>query len=431
MEDKLYFNAHRHTYNSNISMIDSTVSNEDYAERAKELGHKWLSSCEHGGSVNFIDAYMTANKYGLHYVHVAEYYFVPQIEANISVYLPDRPYGEIDENKSEIINEKDKSNYHLLVIAKTRRAMEEMNYIMSLANMYGYYYKPRIDFNMLKELPKGEYFVTSACLGGILRDYDVKPEILEEMIDIVGKDNFFLEVQYHDTDKQREHNRLCKKLSEKYGIRLIAGCDSHMIHEKQKVDRDYMLQSKGIVYEDEYGWYLDYPTYNEAVDRFKKQGVLSEYDILQAMDNTLLLTETEDIIIDTKMKVPTMFPNKDRNWKLAYFKKLIFDNWKKYRVDIPKSQWQKYIKEIKLEYDIVEKTVMEDYFISNYHIIKLGIEKGGILTRSSRGSGASFFINMLLGFTTIDRIQSKLPMLPERFMSISRIIENNSSPDID
>lgn len=387
--DKLYFNFHKHTYNSNVSTIDSTVSYEDYAERAKELGHKWLCSTEHSGALNWMDCYMMAQKHGLKYIHGAEYYFVPQIEAYVTKYIPNSPYMEngftLGENEAEIITTKDSSNYHLMVVAKTRKAMQEMNYIMSLANMYGFYYKPRIDFNMLRQLPKGEYYVTTACVSGILKDFETKPEIFKTMVDIVGKDNFFVEIQYHDTDKQREHNRLCKALSKKYGVKLVVGCDSHMINENQKTDRDYMLHSKGIIYEEEYGWYLDYPSYDTIVERFVKQGVFEMREIYEALDNTLLLTETEDIIIDKKMKVPTMFPEKDRNWRLAYFKKLIFDKWKIYREKVPKIQWQKYIKEIKLEYDIVEKTTMEDYFISNYHIIKLGIELGGVLTRTGRG----------------------------------------------
>lgn len=401
-----YFCYHRHTYSSNIATIDCTVSNEDYAKKSIELGHEWLSSAEHGGVINFIDCYSMAKKYGLKYIHVGEYYFVP-----------DRL-------------EKDKSNYHLILVAKNKKGFEEMNYIMSEANMTGYYYKPRIDLELLKKLPKDSVYVTSACIGNFLRNYpDTKP-LLEEIIDIFG-DNFFLEVQPHFTSKQIEYNKLMKQLSKEYGLKLIGATDSHMINESDVQDRDYLLHSKGLIYEDEEGWILHYQTYDELFNNFMKQGIWSEDEVRELIGNTLLLTNTEDIIINTKMKVPTIFPDKDRNWKLGYLKKLVFERFEKYKKEIPKDMWTRYVNEIIEEFNIIEKTSLEDYFLTNYHIINKGIEYGGILTKTGRGSATSFLINFMLGFTTVDRLKAKVPMLRERFMGISRILENNSCADID
>lgn len=428
-----YFNYHRHTYSSNVTTIDCTVSNEDYAKRAMELGHEWISSCEHGGTINWVDAYMIAQKNKLKYVHVGEYYFVPcrHLEEEKVVECSDSYFMGFNEmGMTRVIQAKDKSNYHLILVAKTKKAFEELNYIMSEANISGYYYKPRIDLELLRGLPKGEVYCTTACLGGFLRDYPENKWLLEELIDIFGE-NFYLEVQPHPSNKQIEYNEMIKEIAKEYGLKIIGACDSHMIDEKGKIDRNYLLHSKKIMYEDEEGWYLDYPDYDTLFQRFMEQGIWNENEVHELLDNTLHLTQVEQIYIDPKMKVPTIFPDKDREWKLGYLKKLIFEKWEKYKGKVPKARWKKYKKEILLEYSIIERTKMEDYFISNYHIINRGIELGGLLTRSSRGSGASFFINMLLGFTTIDRLKSKLPMLPQRFMSISRIIEENSSPDID
>lgn len=429
---KKYFNYHRHTYSSNVTTIDCTVSNEDYANRAMELGHEWISSCEHGGTINWVDAYMVAQKKKLKYVHVGEYYFVPcrHSEEEKVVELQESYFMGYSEKGTRTVVAKDKSNYHLILVAKTKKAFEELNYIMSEANMTGYYYKPRIDLELLRGLPKGEVYCTTACLGGFLRDYPKNKWLLEELIDIFGE-NFYLEVQPHPSNKQIEYNELIKEIAKEYHLKIIGACDSHMIDEKGKIDRNYLLHSKKIIYDDEEGWYLDYPDYDTLFQRFMGQGIWTENEVHELLDNTLQLTQVEQFYLDPKMKVPTIFPEKDREWKLGYLKKLIFEKWEKYKGKVPKARWKKYKKEILLEYSIIERTKMEDYFISNYHIINRGIELGGLLTRSSRGSGASFFINMLLGFTTIDRLKSKLPMLPQRFMSISRIIEENSSPDID
>lgn len=232
MKNKKYFNFHKHSYSSNVATIDCTVSNDDYAKRAIELGHEWLSSCEHSGMPNWVNAYMSAKNNKLKYIHTGEFYFVP--DRNIEL--------------------KDKSNYHLILVAKTRKAFEELNYIMSEANSTGYYYKARIDIELLRGLPKGEVYCTSACLGGFLRDYPKTEPILEELIDIFGE-NLFLEVQPHKTEKQINYNKLLKEISKKYGIKLIGACDSHMISENGVLDRDYLLHSKGLIYEDEEGWY--------------------------------------------------------------------------------------------------------------------------------------------------------------------------------
>ncbi|MGL5647023.1 MAG: PHP domain-containing protein [Clostridium sp.] len=407
-----YFNYHKHTSSSNIITMDSACTNEDYAERSIELEHEWLSSCEHGGTINWVDCYLTAKKHGLKYIHVGEFYFV----------------------RDRIVEEdgkRDNLNTHLILVAKTRRAMEEMNYIMSEANMTGYYYKPRIDLELLRKLPKGEVICTTACVGSFLRDYpnNNSRDTLEQLIDIFGE-NLFLEVQAHNTEKQKRYNELMIALADKHGLKLIAGTDSHMI-KKESVERTYLLHSKGLIYDDEEGWSLYFPNRSEFEDMFIEQGVLSSVDIKEAINNTLLLTESEEIVIDTKMKVPTIFPDKSREWKLGKLKELIFEGWESYKKDVPKNKWNTYIKEMMEEFNIIEYTNIEDYFITNYYLIKKGIEYGGVLTKSGRGSGTSFLLNKMLGFTSVDRLKAKVPMLRDRFLGIARVLENNSCADID
>jgi DNA polymerase III alpha subunit len=388
--------------------MDSACTNEDYAKRSIELGHKWLSSCEHGGAINWVDCYLTAKANKLKYIHVGEFYFV--------------------KNRFE----KDNSNYHLILSAKTKKAMGELNYLMSEANMTGYYYRPRIDLELLRALPKGEVVCTSACIGNFLRSYPNEESVylLEQMIEIFGKNDFMLEVQPHHTEKQVEYNKMILEVAEKYGLKIIAGADSHMIY-KESTERDYLLHSKGLVYDDEDGWYLHFPTRNEFKQMFVEQGVLTETQIESALDNTLLLTDTEEILIDTKMKVPTIFPNKSREWKLGRLKEIVFESWNKYRETVDKDRWKEYVDEMLEEFHVIETTKLEDYFLTNYYLIKKSIEYGGILTRSGRGSGTSFLLNLMLGFTTVDRLRAKVPMLRDRFLGIARILENNSCADID
>lgn len=404
---KKYYNYHKHSYYSNVSTYDCVVSYDEYCKRSKELGHEWLSSCEHGGVFAWIETYNKAKENKLKFIHGGEFYFVP---------------NRFEENNA---------NYHLILQAKTYNAMRELNYIMSEAYDTGFYYKARVDLELLKMLPKGEVFCTSACLAGVLRYYPKTKPILEELIDIFGKDNFFLEVQCHPIQKQVEYNKLMKQLSKEYGLRLIAGVDSHMIDDKDGTLRDYLLHSKGIIYEDEIGWINSYPDYETLKNNFLNQGIWTEKEVEEFIDNTLILTQTDNIVIDTKMKVPSAFPNKSREWKLSHLKELIFKKWDEYKYSVDKDRWKLYVDELIAEYSVIEETKMEDYFLLNYYIIKRGVELGGILTKSSRGSGASYLTNFMLGFTSIDRLKHKIPMLRERFMGKARIIDNNSAPDID
>lgn len=358
---KKYFNYHKHTYYSNISTIDCVTSYQEYADRSIELEHEWLSSCEHGGTFAWVESYNVAKKNNLKFICCGEFYFVP--------------------NRFE----KDKSNYHMVLIAKTKNAMRELNYIMSISNTDGFYYKPRIDFELLRQLPKNEVICTTACIAGIFRNGD-GDEILKELIDIFGKENIFLEVQSHPVEKQIQYNELMKKKSIEYGIKLIGACDSHMIYEKDADLRNYLLHSKKIIYEDEDGWICDYPDYDILKQRFLNQGIWEEWEVDNLLDNTLLLTKTDDIVIDTKMKVPTIFPDKSREWRLAHLKKLIFDRWNEYKKHrVRKKNREKYVKEILAEYSVIEETCTEDYFLLNYYIIRRGLELGGVLTKTGRG----------------------------------------------
>ena len=118
-------NLHRHTYYSNIMTQDSTTSNEDYAKRAVELGHKVLSSVEHGWQGYYFQTYELAKKYNLKCVIGAEAYWVKDRTKN------------------------DRANNHILLLAKNNNGRECLNDVLSEANLTGYYYKPRIDFPLL------------------------------------------------------------------------------------------------------------------------------------------------------------------------------------------------------------------------------------------------------------------------------------------
>lgn len=392
---------------TNVRISDSVATNEAYAKRAVELGQTILSTCEHGWQGNYWECYKLAKQYGLKMLFASEAYWV----------------------KDRL--EKDSTNCHVFLGAKNEHGRQCLNDILSEANLTGFYGRPRVDIPLLLSLPKDDVWVTSACLAGWW--YEDAEDIWTTLFDHFGK-NFFLEVQYHDTDKQREINERVLKLHNQIKAPLVMGCDSHFIFPQEDQNRIDFINSKGMHYADEDNWYMDMPDGNTAYERFAKQGVLTHTDIMDAIDNTQVFCDVEEYdspIFNSEIKMPTLYPDWTQEQRDEEYKRLVWSGWDAYKTDISREKWPHYEDEIKSEVQTVVDTHMADYFIDNYHIIRKGKENGGWLTKTGRGSAVSFITNKLLGFTEVDRIAASVKMYPERFMSTTRILESGTLPDID
>lgn len=172
-----------------------------------------------------------AEKYGLHWRYVCEAYFVK-----------DR-------------HDKDNTNCHIILAAKTRKGVGDLNMVLSEANISGYYYRPRVDMELLLSLDPRDVFVTTACIAGMFKYGLDEAEKLILRLAAHFRGSFMLEVQYHDTDKQRELNRFLLGLYHKHGIPLIMGTDSHFIYPEDAELRNQRLEANHIHYEDEEGWW--------------------------------------------------------------------------------------------------------------------------------------------------------------------------------
>lgn len=327
--------------------------------------------------------------------------------------------------------EKDNSNYHIMIIAKNQDAFYELNEIMSESNRSGFYYKPRIDIELIKRLNPHNFFITSACVGGILRPSNDMKILFETIYEHFGK-NFYLEVQNHPFDIQTNHNRNMLLLKQNYNMNIIHANDSHYIYPEQAKDRIKFLKGKGMNYGDEDSFVLDFPDYNTIVERYKKQGILSSWQIKEALDNTLIFDECEELYFDKEIKMPTIYPGYTQEEKDKELAKHLVDKWNKEKNNVDKTRWKEYLDGIAYEYKIIKDTKMSDYFLFNEKMVELAKDKyGGVLSRTGRGSAVSFYINKLLGFTEIDRFVAPVPLYPTRFMSTARILETRSLPDID
>lgn len=403
-----YQNYHRHSSYSNTLIADSGAMNVDYATRAVELNHGILSSCEHGFQGNYWETFSLAEKYNLKFIYGAEAYWV----------------------KDKL--EKDNTNSHICIFAKNDKGRKAINLILSDANEFGYYYRPRTDVEDILSLPSEDVFITTACVGFWNYDDSFTEDFIVKLHNRF-KDNFMLEVQYHNTDKQKQLNNKILQLSNKHNIKLIMGCDSHFIEDQQKYDRDYILEYKQVKYPDEVGWYMDYPTVEGAVLRFQEQSILTDNQIFEAINNTNIFLTFEDIVLSKEKKLPSLFPQLSQDEKNKKYLEIIKDEFILYlqQNNIDGDELKKYKEGIALEIQTVIDTGLADYFILDYYIVKEGIKNGGIITKSGRGSAVSYFTNTLLGFSNIDRFIAPIHLYPERFISKTRILESGSLPDID
>lgn len=415
MNEPIWVNYHKHTSLSNRYMKDSPLLPIDYWNELKaRYGDKpcIYTTVEHGWAGNYFKQYDDLEKFNkkngtnIRWIYGAEAYWV--------------------KNR----HESDRSNCHIVLLARTDKGRKAINKILSIANKDGYYARPRIDLELIDQLPIDDVMITTACIA-FWNKYD---DIDDIVIQLAHKfPHFYLEVQAHDTLAQKQLNEHLL-LPKFYGIPIIAGCDSHVITESQMLDRDELLKSGNIHYEDEDGWYMDYPTYDVLFERFKQQGVLTDVQIKAAINNTNVLFEFEDIKLDRSLKVPVIkeLRNKTQEERNHIFEQILKDEWFLQKADINKDKLQQYYQEIKHDIGEIEACNMADYFILSYMVMKRGQEKyGGILTPSGRGSAVSMYLNKLLRLTKVDKVNSPVLMYSERFLTKERVLDSHTPPDID
>lgn len=401
---KKYIAYHCHSDLSNLTVADSSVSPMDYIKRIQELGHTTYVSTEHGISYGWAEKYLLCEKHNIKFVY------------GVEIYL-----------------EHNKKPYHCMLVAKNFEGLKQINHAINDAVRNNFVNKrPRVTMDMIeKYIDRNNVYCTTACIMGILSE--PSSELFRSILKHFG-DHTLLEVQANLDERQIRVNKKARELSKKYNLKLIAGTDSHIINNSQIDERSDLIAGKGINYgedESEDGFFMDYPDYDTLFQRFKKQGVFTDSEIEEFIDRTNMFEECEDIVLNKDFKVPTIYPELSRKERCEKLIELINHKWDEYKVNVPNVLHPKYIQEIKNELKEWFRCHMEDYALTSSAIVEEGVKRGGVITRSGRGSCASFITNMLLGFTTIDRLKTKMPILQQRFMTADKILKSHSCPDID
>lgn len=433
-------NYHTHTSYSNVftSFKDSHMQYENYAKRAKETGCSILSSVEHGFQGNHPRCWEMAQKYGLKFVFGTEAYWVRDRKAA------------------------DRSNAHIIILARNRNGFLQINEMLSQANEDGFYYVPRVDLDLLCGLNPADVWVTTACVSfwgkvsredGTVAHHEGIMDSFEQLAKHFGS-SLHLEVQAHNTDWQRYVNRLCLSLRARFGLKLVAGCDSHYVSRDQEVEREILREESHVKsdldHERDSGVYEDYPDEPTLRQRFAEQGVLTPAQIDEAIATTDEILSFDELTYDTSRKLPTIYPELTQEQRNQLYLDKVWSAWDKRKdaimadgkaiynafigmgvspddMEIPTEE--RYLEAIRYETGIVTSTNTSDYFLLDSELVACGRANGGHLTPTGRGSAGSFFTNTLLGLSTLDRISFPVKLYPDRFVTAERL--QTSLPDID
>ena len=396
--------AHLHVH-TEYSLLDGSNKIKEYVARVKELGMNSAAITDHGVMYGVIDFYREARKQGINPILGCEVYVAPNSRFDREVTGGDDRY------------------YHLVLLAENNEGYENLTKIVSKGFVEGYYYKPRVDKELLRTCHKG-IIALSACLAGEVPRYltkgmyeEAKDRALEYQ-EIFGKGNYFLELQDHGIPDQQLVNQQLMKLSQETGIELVATNDVHYTYADDAKAHDILLCIQtGKKLSDENR--MRYEGGQYYVKSEEEMAALFPY-ARQALENTQKIADRCSVEIEFGVtKLPKFdVPEGYTSWE--YLQKLCYEGMDQ-RYRIPSQELKD---RLAYELDTIRHMGYVDYFLIVWDFIKYAKDHG-IAVGPGRGSAAGSIVSYCLGITTIDPIHYQL--LFERFLNPERV----SMPDID
>jgi DNA polymerase-3 subunit alpha len=394
-----FVHLHLHTQ---YSILDGATPIEDLMARAVSLGMPAVAITDHGNMFGVKHFYDAARSHKLKPILGCELYLAPK--------------GRKD--KSDI---EDRSRYHLILLAKNKTGYHNLVKLVSLAYIEGFYYKPRIDWELLEQYHEG-LIACSSCLAGELpraarQGEAAGEEVLLKYKKLFGSD-FYVEIQDHGHPEQKQVNPLLVKLAAKHGVEVIATNDVHYLHARDAEAQDILLcLSTGKDFNDtgrmkfigqeffktEQEMHLLFPEYPEAISNtLKVAESVEEYEL----DRQVLLPH---------FTLPDSFESQDE-----YLKHLTYEGAKKRYGEIT----EPIAKRLDFELCVIANMGFAGYFLIVQDFIRAARERN-VSVGPGRGSAAGSAVAYCIGITDIDPIKYKL--LFERFLNPERV----TMPDID
>ena len=397
-----FVHLHVHT---EYSLLDGSNKIKEYVARVKELGMDSAAITDHGVMYGVIDFYKEAKKAGINPILGCEVYVAPGSRF-------DRETGHSEDRY-----------YHLVLLAENEEGYHNLMKIVSRGFTEGYYYKPRVDKEILRQY-SGGLIALSACLAGEVQKnlvrglYEEAKQAAYEYQDIFGKGNFFLELQDHGISEQQTANQGLLRLAKETGIELVATNDCHYTYAEDEKPHDILLclQTGKKLSDENRMRYEGGQYYVKSEDEMRG---LFPY-ALQALENTQKIADRCHVEIEFGVtKLPRYdVPDGYTSWE--YLQKLCFDGLKERYPGSP----QELVDRLGYELETIRTMGYVDYFLIVWDFIKYARDHE-IMVGPGRGSAAGSIVAYCLGITNIDPIRYNL--LFERFLNPERV----TMPDID
>lgn len=396
--------THLHVH-TEYSLLDGSCKIKELVARAKELGMDSMAITDHGVMYGVIDFYRAAREVGIKPIIGCEVYVAPG--------------SRFDKD----ISQGDDKYYHLVLLAENDKGYHNLMKIVSKGFVDGFYYKPRVDYEVLTTYHEG-IIALSACLAGEVQRYLAKGFYEEgcraarRYEDIFGKGNFFLELQDHGIPTQKTVNQQLMRMHEELGIEMVATNDIHYINQEDQVPHDILLciQTGKKVSDENRMRYEGGQYYCKSPE---EMAALFPY-APSAIENTYKIAQRCNVEIEFgKLKLPKYdVPEGYTSWE--YLQHLCYEGLEKKYTSVTEE-----LKE-RLEYELntIHQMGYVDYFLIVWDFVNYSKENG-IMVGPGRGSAAGSIVSYCLGITDIDPIRYHL--LFERFLNPERV----SMPDID
>ena len=399
-----FVHLHLHT---EFSLLDGACRIAKLVERVKELGQEAVAITDHGCMYGVIDFYKACKAAGIKPIIGCEVYVAPR-----------------GRTRFQKVHEFDSAFTHLVLLCRNQEGYRNLSYLVSQAYLEGFYIKPRIDWDLLRE-HAGGLIACSACLAGELPrllmagEYEKAKETALEVRELFGEDGYYLELQDHGIPAQKQVNAGLMRLHQETGIPLIATNDAHYLRREDAQMQDVLMCIQMGKTLDDPGR-MRFETREFYVKSEEEMAALFP-DCPEAIENTAKIAQLCSVDFEFgKYHLPHFQLPEGWTDGEAYFRHLCLEGFARRYPDQPED----HRKQLEYEMDMIRKMGFVDYFLIVSDFIAFA-KRSGIPVGPGRGSAAGSMVSYCLNITDLDPMKYSLYF--ERFLNPERV----SMPDID